>query len=159
MLNNILNIISTNDVNTYTKLHHYVYEFIETKYLEQLKASKTNDDLFVNAFNLGIFPIVAYLYENANIRYNYSLLTNFNSNLSSGVTSDNIAVVETGSTNTSCRLQIIDKYYNFKVICYNYLQSLKKYSTMTSSNKNFYYKLNRQVNSESYLNQWLNEID
>jgi hypothetical protein len=105
-----------------------------------------------------VFPIVAYLYLYANIKYNYSLLTNFNSNLSSesvGVTS---TVATTSSTNTTCRIQIVDKYFNYKVICYNCLQYLKKYSKMTSSNKNFYYKLNRQVDIESYLDQWLNEV-
>ena len=158
MLLNILNTISLSDMNVYTYLHKYIYDFMDTKDWEQLTYSKTYEELFNKAFEFGVFPIVAYLYQNQNIKYNYALLTNFNSNMSSQTCGDNMGAVSTGSSNTSCRIQQYNKYYNFKAICYNYLQYLKKYSIMTSSNKNFYYKLNRQVDTEEYLTQWLDQM-
>ena len=155
MVTNILSMISNINTHVYQYTYNYIYEFMDKKDLEQLLNCKTLDELFVKSFNYGVLPIILFLYEHKNIKYNNSLLVNFNCNMVTELVDDSMVSATTQASNTQCRVQIIDKYYNSKAVCYNYLQYMKRYSLMSTSNKNFYYKLKRHVNTDQYIRQWI----
>lgn len=134
-------------------------------FLYEHKNVSFNNNLLVN-FNYGIVSdsIDGSTVTTTIRTSNNKFIVDSNHKVSSMEPIDMTAVAQTESSNTTLNIEIIDKYkldkhyHNYKAICYNYLQYLKRYSKLVTYNKNFYYKLNYRVNTDEYIIQWLQQI-
>lgn len=100
--------------------------------------------LFEFAVHHGIIDIVKYLYEEENVCYDATILSNYDKKLESNNEGGLSASVSTGSSNTSANIQIIDKFTTKRNMCLNYLMRMRKYSKYTFKNGHFMYHYNRK---------------
>ena len=119
----------------------YTY-LVENEIIDEFNNVKgNNDDLFGFAVRYGIFDIVKFLYERANIEYDHGLILGFDTTLKSTPSSDT-SNMTTGSSNDKVNVEVWDKFTRNRNICVNYLIRMKRYSKQRVSNKTFYYRFN-----------------
>lgn len=112
-------------------------------------ANKTEEEtyqiIFEHAIYFGFLTIVKFLYEVRNVSYNTDIFDNYSKVLDSKQFCGMSVQVETGLTNdTTLRISVLDKYSVARNECFEYLLSMKKYSTMHYGNKKWIYNLNKK---------------
>ena len=121
-------------------IHLYM---LENEIFDEFEMVKNNTTLLFNfSVKYGILEIVRFLYERMQIEYDYDIITNYNSVLKSNEPSPTDIVAMTGSGNTSCNIQVWDKFTKNRNRCLAYLIDMKKYSKRRCNNKKFYYRFN-----------------
>ncbi len=126
-----------------TEIYERILDYIkENKIYDQCINLKNEEQLFEFSVNYGILEFVKFLYEYKNITYNYNILTRYCINIISQEYNDNKISLTTSSGNIGLTSPLLDKYSSNRLSCIHYLINMKKYSKMTSKDKNFYYTFN-----------------
>lgn len=126
-----------------TEIYETIIDYLkEHQIYEKCINCKNEEQLFEFSVHYGIYEFVIFLYEHRNITYNYSIITQYTVNISSQADNDNTISLATSSGSNGLNTPLLDKYTSNRLICINYLLNMKKYSKMTSKDKNFYYNFN-----------------
>jgi hypothetical protein len=96
--------------------------------------------LFNFSVKYGIYEIVKFLYERKGVEYD--ILADYGAVIKSTNPGPTDMVAMTGSSNTTCNIQVWDKFTRNRNICISYLMNIKKYSKSRRNRKKFYYKFN-----------------
>ncbi len=133
------------DITSYSQ--YYSFDHL----IEQLDKNKLNLDsllklnikeLFNLAIKHGLTDLVEYLYVCHNLEYEVSELYEITTKIESDDSGIGVANVYAPGANSGLNLQYFSPHDINIQKSINKLTTLRKYSTMRSSNKKFYYKFN-----------------
>ncbi len=158
----VLEAIEKIDTDIYDLTKEYIKHCINSVNYRKIVSATNPSKLFVYAFECGLVPVIRYMYEIMNVEYDYRILNECSQTLQSQTPSDTIinSACKTGASNASCRLEIMGRLSAYRVICYNYLQHMKKYSIRTLERKKHMYKFNCKRYEiceliDDYLEAWI----
>jgi hypothetical protein len=130
-------------------IHLSKYDLIEelNKILIETEINSLLTELFTFSFRKGIYMLVRFLYEIANVTYDMTLLDGYIKTIDSeeGERPSDTVRAQTGeSIKTKTTFIAEDKFGKTRWDCFQYLMSMRTQSIYSSKGGKFFYKFNRR---------------
>lgn len=126
-----------------SNIYERIFEYLkQNEIYDECLNLKNVEQLFEFSVKYGILEFVKFLYEHKNVTYNYNIITRYCHVIESSSSDANMIKVTASSGNEGMNIQLLDKYGFHRQSCLSYLIGMKKYSKLTTRNKNFYYTFN-----------------